>query len=166
MRRKRSPTHPAARQPRQGRRVADESRGKLAEIAGCPRCEASYRDGRWTWKPAPAGAYEQVCPACERIAQHYPAGVLRIEGRSTRAQRGDWIGLVENVEEREREEHPLKRVMSIEEEPRAVVVETTDARLAADLGRALHRAYGGRLELPPTTSDVENLARVRWIVDS
>ena len=165
MRRKRSSTHPAAGKPRPARRVPDTPQGKHPEIASCPRCSASYREGRWTWKAAPAGSYERVCPACERIAEGYPAGVLHVGGAFAAAHRDDLIGLVHNVEQRERADHPLKRVISIEDEGTGFVVQTTDAKLAAALGRALEKAYDGHLEHPSTTADRENLVRIRWTRD-
>jgi NMD protein affecting ribosome stability and mRNA decay len=169
MRRKQSPTHAARRQPRPARRVHDDSpgkaRGKLPDLARCPGCGASYREGRWTWKPAPADAYPHVCPACERIAADYPAGVLHVLGAFAAGHRDELVALVRHVEERERAKHPLKRVMTIEDEGAGFLVKTTDARLADAMGRALHKAYAGRLEQPPTTADKENLRRIRWLRD-
>jgi NMD protein affecting ribosome stability and mRNA decay len=169
MRRTRSTTHSAARQPRPARRVRDQApgraRGKLREIAGCPDCGASYREGRWTWRRAPNDAYQRVCPACERIAGRYPAGVLRAEGAFAASHRSELIALVRGVEERECAEHPLKRVMNIERTRSGFTAETTDGKLARTLGRALHKAYAGRLVQPRTTAEKANLVRVRWIRD-
>jgi len=168
MPRKPPPTNPAPRTSRASRHVHDDppaQTGKLREIADCPKCRASYRNGRWTWERAPVGSYEHVCPACERIEGDYPAGILTVEGAFAASHRDDVIGLVHNVEERERTEHPLKRVMSIEEEGAALVVKTTDAKLAQALGKALAKAYAGKLEHPATSSDKENLVRVHWTRD-
>jgi NMD protein affecting ribosome stability and mRNA decay len=166
MRRKRSTTHTASRSPRPARRIHDEApgqrAGKLPEIAGCPDCGASYRSGRWTWKTPPADSYAQVCPACERIASGYPAGVLHVEGDFARSHRDDLVGLIRNVAEREGSEHPLKRIMAIADEGSGWVVTATDAKLVESLGRALEKAYDGQLEPSATTSDKENLVRVRW----
>ena len=162
MRRNRSSIHPAARQPRPARRVPAPARAKLAAVTACPKCGATYRNGRWTWQPAPDGSDRLVCPACERIAERYPAGVLHVEGAFATAHRDDLIGLVRNVEERERTNHPLKRVMAIRKKKDGFLVETTDAKLAQALGRALHKAYAGELDHPLTTADKENLVRVRW----
>jgi hypothetical protein len=128
----------------------------------CPKCKASYRAGRWTWRVAPMDAEQRLCPACQRIADRYPAGVLRVEGAFAAAHRDDLIGLLRNVEERECKSHPLKRVMAIRKRKDGFVAETTDGKLAQALGRALRSAYSGALELPPTTADKENLVRVRW----
>lgn len=164
MTRKRSPTHPAARQPRPSRRIHEET-GKLPELAGCPRCSASYREGRWTWRKPPVGAYEHVCPACARIEDDYPAGVLQLEGAFVGEHRDELIALIRNVEERERSEHPLKRVMKIEDTGAGFSVATTDGKLAQSLGRALEHAYAGSLQQPRTTSETENLVRVQWTRD-
>jgi hypothetical protein len=163
--RRRSKTHAAARQPRPARRIHEEAPGKGPEIAGCPGCGASYRNGRWTWKAPPSGSHEQTCPACERTASGYPAGELRVEGAFTDAHRDELVGLIRGVEERERAEHPLKRIMAITDAGPGFVVTVTDSKLAPALGRALRRAYAGQLELPPTTSERGNLVRVRWSRD-
>jgi NMD protein affecting ribosome stability and mRNA decay len=169
MSRKRSETHSAARQPRRPRRIHEETPGqapgKLPEIAGCPDCGASYRNGRWTWKKAPAGSYEHVCPACERVAADYPAGVLHVDGGFAAAHREELVALVRNIEERERAEHPLNRIMTVADESTGFAVTVTDGKLAQTFGRALQSAYQGRLEHPTTTSDTENLVRVRWTRD-
>jgi NMD protein affecting ribosome stability and mRNA decay len=164
MRRKRSDEHQSPRE-RPARRIHEEGRGKHAEIAACPRCSASYRNGRWTWKAAPAGSYERVCPACERIESRYPAGVLHVGGEFARAHRDELVHLIKNVEERERTDHPLKRIMDIADEGSGFAVSATDSKLALAFGRALKKAYDGELEQPPTTSEKENLVRVRWTRD-
>lgn len=165
MRRQRSSRHQAAAEPRPGRRYYEEGPDKLPENSSCPRCGASYRKGRWVWKVAPAGSPEQVCPACERIATDYPAGVLHVGGDFARAHREELMGLLRNIEERERADHPLKRIMAVADEESGFAVTVTDASLARSFGRALKKAYEGRLEQPPTTSEVQNLVRVHWTRD-
>lgn len=165
MARQRSTTHPAARTPRPSRRIHEEAPGKLPELAACPKCHASYRNGRWTWKLAPADAYEHLCPACERIASDYPAGVIYLEGAFVAAHREELDNLLHNIEERERAEHPLKRIMAIADEDTGFSVTVTDGKLAQSFGQALQHAYEGQLEQPPP-SDPENLVRVRWSRDA
>ena len=165
MRRKRSETHSAARQPRPPRRArkTGATPAKLPSSTVCPGCGATYRRGRWTWQPAAPEAPERTCPACERIADRYPAGVLQAEGKFAVAHRDELIALARHVEERERSRHPLERIMKLTTRRNGFVAETTGAKLAQALGRALHKAYAGELEHPPTTGDVENLVRVRWV---
>ena len=57
------------------------------------------------------------------------------------------LHLARHHERVERAEHPLHRIMSIEEHPDTVVVATTDIHLPKRIGQALHRAYKGRLDL-------------------
>lgn len=161
MRRTKSPG-PGERAPR---RIHAEVAGKLAEGARCPTCGASYRRGRWTWEAAPTEAYEHRCPACDAIADDYPAGILHVGGEFSAAHRDELIALVRHIEERERADHPLKRVMSIEDEGRGFVVKTTDAKLVEALGRALQKAYDGSLAHPRTTAERPNLVRVHWTRD-
>ncbi len=156
---------PPAATPHASRRVHEEGAGKLPELARCTRCEASYREGRWTWKRAPADAYEATCPACERIEKDYPAGLLRIGGGFAHEHRDEIEQLLRNVERRECETHPLKRILRIEDADEGFTFSTTDAKLVLALGRSLEQAYSGELSLPPTTRDTENLVRVGWTRD-
>lgn len=163
------PTHPASGAPRRSRRIhedaPDETRRKPAELTACPRCGACFREGRWTWHSAPVGSPEQVCPACERTEADYPAGVVHVGGGFASAHRSELEALLRHVEERERAEHPLKRIMSVEDEGTGFLVKTTDARLAEAMGRALASAYQGELLHPPTTAEPGQLVRVRWTRD-
>jgi NMD protein affecting ribosome stability and mRNA decay len=165
--RERSKTHPAASQPRVDR-YADSGQGdpyrmpgKLPDPSVCPTCKAAYHSGRWTWDPAPVDAERHQCPACRRIADDYPAGIVTLRG-SFLAEHGDEIrNLLHNVEAREKQNHPLKRIMAIDAEgEQGLVVKTTDARLARGLGEALHHAYQGELDYD--FHQVENVVRVSW----
>jgi hypothetical protein len=87
------------------------------------------------------------------IADDYPAGVIRVGGKFAAAHRDELVALVRHVEERERAEHPLKRVMSIADEGAGFAVKTTDGKLAEGIGRARE---GIR---PRTTAEKGNLVR-------
>jgi len=136
-------------------------KGKLPDPTCCPDCGASFHAGRWSWQPASSDAQQTRCPACRRLADDYPAGVVRIEGEFWQAHREEVEGLARNLEEREKAEHPLKRIMRVlEQEDGSLEIATTDARLARGIGVALHDAYEGELDYRFT--DTENLFRVRW----
>ncbi len=167
MRRKRSKTHQAASLPRIDRRIKEHEddayglRGKLPDPTGCTACGAAFRDGRWTWAAAPADAHRTRCPACRRIEDDYPAGLVLLEGAFAASHREEIEGLLRNVEEREKKEHPLKRIMRItEREEGGFEIATTDARLARGLGQALYDAYKGDLEYRFT--EIEDVLRVHW----
>jgi hypothetical protein len=166
MRRQRSKTHPAASLPRQDAKKkplrADPYalRGKLPDPSACTLCHAIYRDGRWAWGAPPADAGRVICPACKRIADDYPAGVVELRGAYLAAHRSEIVHLARNVETRERAEHPLKRIVSIAGEGGELEITTTDPKLARGIGAALRRAHRGTLRVPPTSR--ENLVRVSW----
>jgi NMD protein affecting ribosome stability and mRNA decay len=165
LRRRRSKTHPAATQPRTDRtpeRQLDSYglRGKLPDPTVCTACGAIYRDGRWIFGSPPADAHPTRCPACRRIEDDYPAGVVRISGEFAAAHGEEIRHLARNVEEREKREHALKRIMAIEQEGGALQIKTTDAKLARGIGEALEHAYRG--ELRYRMSEAENVLRVEW----
>lgn len=166
MRRERSKTHPAAGQPRKDRvHQSDEkdpyaSREKLPDPTVCPTCGAMYRKGRWIWGAAPADSHRTECPACRRIADGYPAGIVRFSGPFAEQHADEISGLARHVEEREKKEHALKRIMALEREADAIVVTTTDEHLARGIGEAVHHAYQGELDY--RFSETENVLRVNW----
>ena len=166
MRRKRSTTHQAASMLRTDYRIKDHEsdtyglRGKLPDPTACTSCGAIFRDGRWSWGAAPADAHRTRCPACRRIEDDYPAGLVLVAGEFAVAHRDEIQGLARNVEEREKQDHPLKRIMRVREDEDGLEIATTDARLARGIGEALHHAYQGDLDY--TFTDVENLLRVHW----
>ena len=134
--------------------------GKLPEPARCQECGAVFRKGRWVWAESPAEAGNVTCPACHRTRDGYPAGRLQLVGRFAQEHREELIGLARNVEEREKREHPLKRIMAVRDEEDVIHVETTDPQLARSIGDALQRAYEGELEYH--YEKAENHLRVRW----
>jgi len=139
---------------------AYKSKGKLPEPTACPQCGAVFHEGRWQWSTAPAGAHQETCPACHRIHDHYPAGFLTLQGEFYLTHRDEIMHLVHNHEKRERAEHPLKRIMAVEENDGATLVTTTDIHLARGMGEALHHAYQGELQFHYNPE--QNLLRVNW----
>jgi NMD protein affecting ribosome stability and mRNA decay len=135
-------------------------RAKLPDPTACPDCGAMYRAGRWTWGSPPADAHRERCPACRRVQDDYPAGILTLRGEFPREHRDEILGLARNVEEREKGQHALKRIMAIRDEDDAVVITTTDPGLARNIGDALSDAYEGELDLQYTEEG--NLLRATW----
>lgn len=119
-----------------------------------------YRAGRWTWGAPPVGAKPVLCPACSRIRDDYPAGILTLAGTFHREHRKELLSLARHVVERENGEHPLKRLMQIVEEDDEVRITTTDAGLARNIGDAIRHAYQG--ELKYRYPEEGGLLRVSW----
>ena len=140
---------------------AYKAKAKLPEPTVCPQCGAFFHAGRWQWLKAPENAHLEICPACHRIHDHYPAGFLIMKGEFFQSHRDEIMRLVHNHEKHERAEHPLKRIMAVEEKDGATLVTTTDIHLARGLGEALHHAYQGELQFHYNPE--QNLLRVSWI---
>ena len=153
---------PIRRDRRIQERVHDtyKSSVKRREPATCRDCGAVYEAGRWRWGTAPSQAHDDTCPACHRIADDYPAGLVHLVGGFLPEHLEEILNLLRNETERENREHPLKRIMAIEEADNGVLVSTTDLHLARSLGDALHRAYAGTLDYEYTKGG--DLLRVRW----
>jgi len=137
-----------------------EAKGKLGEPTVCGDCRAVFHRGRWQWTNPPQGAHEARCPACQRIHDKLPAGYVTLEGPFFDAHREELLQLVQNEAAHERGEHPLHRIMRIEESNDKVVVLTTDIHTPRRLGRALESAYRGDLEL--RYGEDEYAVRVHW----
>jgi NMD protein affecting ribosome stability and mRNA decay len=123
-----------------------KAKGKLPEPSVCRQCKAVYHKGRWTWGPVPSDSHDVVCPACERIRDHAPSGVLLLTGEFVNKHRDEILGLARNEEARVNAEHPLARIIKIENQakaPEGVVITTTDPHLARRIGEALHHAHHG-----------------------
>jgi hypothetical protein len=137
-----------------------KSKRKLKEPSVCPTCFAVYHDGRWQWRERPTGAGEEACPACARTTDHYPAGQVIITGPFSKEHRGELLNLAWNLEKKAKAEHPLDRIMGIEEREDTVIVETTDIHLPRAIGEALQRAYEG--ELSYHYNEEEYYLEVNW----
>ena len=132
--------------------------GKLAGAAYCGKCAATYQRGRWSWKPKTATARAQVCPACRRIQEGQPAGVLRIT-QELAARPEELLHLIHNVEHHERLEHPLERVMSMAVSGKTLVVQTTGIRIAQRIADAISRAF--HCEVDSDFLNDQELVRIR-----
>lgn len=137
------------------------ARSKPREPALCPDCGAVFREGRWQWPLLkPSEAHHESCPACQRIRDRVPAGVLTLAGEFFAAHRDEIMNLVHNKVERQKAEHPLSRIMEIAEEDGALVITFTDLHLPRSVGEDIARAYEGELDIQYT--EKSGLVRVYW----
>ncbi|ABA58245.1 BCAM0308 family protein [Nitrosococcus oceani] len=137
-----------------------KTRKKLPEPTFCPVCRAVFERGRWSWAELPADANQKLCPACQRMRDRVPAGFLTLSGEFFQEHREEIINLIRNKEESEKAQHPLKRIMDIEEKGKEMVVTFTEIHLPRGIGEALSRAYEGNLDYQYT--DGNSILRVRW----
>lgn len=133
----------------------------------CPRCQALYRDERWTRDEErvalllAAGTSEQViCPACKSLGERLPEGILTLRGEFWQTHRAEILSLLRNVEDAGMQDNPTARILEIREEDETLVVETANEKLAQQLGRSLAKAYHGKVDYH--WGDGNHLVRVYW----
>jgi len=146
------------RPSRSGRRIAGraqqdgaldpyQARQKLKEPAGCWKCGAVYHRSRWQWTTELVAAKEDICPACRRIEDGLPTGILTLHGDFARQHENEIVGLARNEEAAEKGEHPLNRIANVERTEAGLVITTTDINLPRRIGEAIKRAYRGTLDM-------------------
>ena len=143
-------------------------RGGTQRLSLCEGCHSVYRNKRWY---ADAALYESlrknpavadtVCPACLKIRDNFPGGIVTLKGSYVFTHRQGLLNLIRNEEERARSVNPLERVMSMREDGFGkLVVTTTNEKLAQRLGRAIRKAFQGAVAYH--WSHDNKLVRVDW----
>lgn len=132
---------------------------KNSEPALCTECGALYANGRWSWDDIPEETHSTLCPACRRIADRYPAGILELRGEFLNGHREELMNLIDNIKKMEIAAHPLERIMEIREDEDKTVIRTTGIHLARRIGDALLNAYEGDLDY---TYNEDTFIRVSW----
>ncbi len=134
---------------------------KYKEPAVCGACGVTYHRGLFAWVEKPiAGAETMTCPACLRIADNYEGGIVTLSGLFFGQHEAEVLNLVRHVEELEKNQRPLERIMRTEHDEGKVIISTTYEHLARRIGEAVHRAYKGELRF--TYADAEKFVRVQW----
>jgi hypothetical protein len=124
-----------------------QAKRKYTEPTVCKDCGAVFHRGRWQWSAAPADAQRALCPACHRVRDKFPAGTVTLEGGFVAGHRAELLGIVHNQERREKGEHPLHRIIAVDESVDRIVVTTTDIHLPRQIGEALKHAHQGELDI-------------------
>ncbi|MCE5314481.1 MAG: BCAM0308 family protein [Armatimonadota bacterium] len=139
----------------------------LCENSICTKCGSVYTSGRWylkgelTKEKAAEGIqYETICPACRKMRDHVPGGVLKLSGAFIDRHRDEIMNLIRNESGDALADNPLERIMSLETVKGGIEISTTNEKLAQRIGKAIHRAYRGSIEYKWSGDD--KLARINW----
>lgn len=144
----------------QGRKDPYQDRKKIADPARCPQCGLYFLKGRWTRKSTYKDTDEELCPACRRINDRVPAGVIWLSGEFLNEHRYEIQSLIENEAQKEEERHPLERLMATRFTKAGLRVETTGLHLARRIGTALKKAYQGQMEIEYLKGQYK--VRINW----
>ncbi|MDD2272197.1 MAG: BCAM0308 family protein [Desulfuromonadaceae bacterium] len=126
-------------------------------------CGAVFSNKRWRYgekDEVPAGGQALVCPACRRIADQNPAGIVALSGSYFTEHKAEIDNQINNTAHGAARKNPLGRVMDTSFEKESVIIKTTDAKLAEKIGREVFRSHAGELNI--TWSDADSPVRVNW----
>jgi RNase P subunit RPR2 len=144
-------------------------RGASRSVSMCEGCRAVYMNKRWyagnvvfTTAKKKSEIVTVVCPACMKIRDNFPGGIVTLKGDYVLPHKTDLMNLVRNEEERAHELNPLERVIAVKENGLgSIVISTTNEKLAQHIGRAIKKAFHG--DVSYRWSHDNKLARVDWI---
>jgi len=126
----------------------------------CTECGLVLHAGRWHRDAPPAGEVDAtLCPACTRIRDGYAAGRLRLDAGFA-LHRDEIVRMIRNEEEAETAEHPLERLMGIEDVEGGIVVTTTGIHLARRIANKLERRFHRQARFH--YADDDQLLQVEW----
>jgi len=143
-------------------------KGASKKTTVCEGCHAVYKKKRWYADPnlynaavAIRDTAVAVCPACLKIRDNFPGGIVTLKGDYVLPHKQELLNLIKNEEARARGFNPLERVMSVKESGYgSMVISTTNEKLAQRIGRAIRKAFGGKVTYQ--WSHDNKLARVDW----
>lgn len=141
---------------------AYREKGGVKGFAYCT-CGAVFSNKRWCREEnvsAQQEGVERVCPACRRIADRNPAGIVVLSGDFYAAHQTEIQNLINNTTLEAIAKNPLGRIMDTSTDEGRTTISTTDEKLAQKIGREIFKAHGG--ELHYTWSHAESPIRVSW----
>ena len=141
-------------------------------LSVCESCHSVYKNKRWYSGTADyenamknSSATKIVCPACMKIRDNFPGGIVTLKGDYVLPHKTGLMNLIRNEEERARGLNPLERVISVKENGfGSIVISTTNEKLAQRIGRAVKKAFHG--DVTYRWSHDNKLVRVDWIRQS
>ena len=134
----------------------------LPEGAFCRGCGIVYHNKRWQHDGVEVEkSCEVLCPACQRMEDHNPAGVVTLSGPYLASHKEEILNTMKQEESKSREKNPIGRIMEISDEEGRITVTTTDDKLAQKLGREVYKSQKG--ELHYQWSHDQRMVRVEWM---
>lgn len=138
----------------------------LHDMAVCKNCHAIYHNKRWSFneklyskKRDHKKTIITLCPACQKIRDRYAEGFVTLKGDYLKEHKQDILNLIKNEEEKAKGLNPLERIVEIKDIGKTVEITTTHEKLAQRIGKKVHKACQGELEIKMTE---DRVTRVVW----
>ena len=133
----------------------------MPEGASCKQCGIVYHNKRWQVEHLQnESSCEVLCPACQRIEDHNPGGVVTLSGPYLAVHKEEILNRIKQEEAKSRQKNPIGRIMEIKEEDGRITVTTTEDKLAQKLGREVYKSQKGQLHYQ--WSHDQRMVRVEW----
>jgi hypothetical protein len=102
-----------------------------------------------------------VCPGCRRTEDQVYEGQVLLDSPLILQNKEMVFGTIYHTAAKAYQENPLSRVAHIQESGNKIYMLTTTKTLAVRLGKAIHRALKGHLEIKPSPG--EQYVIVNWL---
>ncbi len=136
------------------------------DMAACKKCHAVYHNKRWSIDEGlnkKRGDNKKtllvLCPACQKIRDKYPEGFVTLKGDYLKEHKQDILNLIKHEEGKAIELNPLERIIELKDRGDIVDITTTHEKLAQRIGKKVHKACQGELEIKWTK---DKITRVVW----
>jgi NMD protein affecting ribosome stability and mRNA decay len=138
------------------------------DSAICKTCSAVYLGQRWylaeqvdhAKKNNQGKTHSVTCPACRKIHDKSPGGIVQLSGTFLVEHNEDIMNLIHNEGARAMTINPMERIIETESVDSTCTISTTNEKLAQRIGRALHKAYSGTVAYKFSADN--KLVRVTW----
>lgn len=132
----------------------------------CPTCGLIFHEKRWIRDEELAHRlreegvefYKKDCPACRKIKDNYPLGILEVNAEYVKIKVQELKNLIKNVVEEENIRNPLERIIKMNIDGSYLYVETTTEHLAKKIGNRIRKAFGGKMSVK--FSEDQKLVRI------
>lgn len=148
------------RQPQRSETPAAAARTLDTQAMVCSHCGAVQQGNRWSWDAMPCNPSETLCPACLRVRDRVPAAILTVRGDCLTEHKSEILKLIREKVQQIGKQHPLKRIIDMEDDETEAVFTFTDEQLTREIGNDLHKTYDGVLDFQYSNDD--SLLRVIW----
>ena len=136
------------------------------DMAMCKQCHAIYHNKRWSFDEKlyikerdHKKTLLVLCPACQKIRDKYAEGFVTLKGDYLKEHKQDILNLIKNYDQRAMGYNPLERIIEIKDRGSVVEITTTHEKLAQRIGKKVHKACQGELEIKWTE---DRVTRVVW----